>query len=776
MDEFQNSFSEVFFAMSKVLLFSADFVFRLFRLRILKRVNSEHFVHANLVLIYIYLLQQNELTCMDNTVLASCVFIYACNTLSLVLNYYFGYIWRLLYIIYSKIQAYGKLRVFIYGTSLAFAAALISYLTVLGLTFAGASFSAHMMWRFEDNIIYIDQAITVPQEIFVHPSTKGEKPPFYLSKMHRYLMEDVQMLCKFTLEAPYDFHPTDYDVVWRRNGVPFTMTDRHKHHLSFKEAKNYTFSEWHRKQRGIFKYHLKAVLKIHLLRESDFGIYTCHCRKQSSISYHFLANYLDKYFFKDENETTQRKTKPIHTLSSKRQRELEETVFEDEFYNICEFLIIKIQRRQEIIRAPATAILYFSTSYWHNSWSEDVELLDYYVNARSLEEMCKDSYFHGCSKFLLLYWNFWHMQGVLYGAPPTALMTIWNSGEDPVNCYSLVLCLCEKAYGYHTVKYLRRYYNTTTQQFDLIEVLHPHELMVVPREQNMLNLFRNRSECSPVIERPVCEKPSSVCKDKWNFRTILDFAEVAVTYFHWVEIVVMIVLFIVLVCSIRTTVLFLEFAGRHIRRLTLDGSMAYLTTAERTGLFSQSQNTVAKLPELEENHYDVFLSFSDTQADMERVQDKIASLLERCGINVCLQNRDLSPNLPEIQVLTQAIENSDRFLIFLSSAYLEDHFRKDFEAAMIMETLSSRSEGTSSVLLIKLDQCQVPPWLSHLELHDWTTFSLTHEDHCLRLLKWLERPERKSTFRSILDVCLTILPIVFVGVLFLPCYQLAHKL
>ena len=174
----------------------------------------------------------------------------------------------------------------------------------------------------------------------------------------------------------------------------------------------------------------------------------------------------------------------------------------------------------------------------------------------------------------------------------------------------MVHCLCENAYGYHNVKYLRRYYNITTRQHELIEILHPHVLVVLPREQHMLNLFVNRSQCSPVIERPVCETPPSLCKATWDFQTIQDLAEVTVKYFHWFEMAAIIVALFLVSFLFRKSNLFLGVLGRHIARLTLEGSMGFLSTAEIMGVHQQQQeNDQTRNPGQQPEsdvHYDIF--------------------------------------------------------------------------------------------------------------------------------------------------------------------------
>ena len=254
---------------------------------------------------------------------------------------------------------------------------------------------------------------------------------------------------------------------------------------------------------------------------------------------------------------------------------------------------------------------------------------------------------------------------------------------------------------------------------------------------------------------------------------IQDFAETTVKYFHWLEIAAIVVVLGLMCFMFRKTNLFLWSLGRHIRRLTLEGSMGFLSTAEIIGEHPQP-NDQKRNPEQqpEDVHYDLFLSYSESEADMRRIHEEVLPSLQSRGLKVCVRERDLSPNLPEIQSLSKAIENSDRFIVFLSSAYFDDNFRKDFEAAMIIEALCNRSCGTAAVLLVKLEQCEIPLWLSQFKVHDWTTMCLTTHDHLLRLLKWLEPQARRGTLRSKTDVLLTALPLLAGGALYYTVYYL----
>ena len=769
----------IFLAVFKLVFIVVDFVFTFVGIKQLKGAPGKYILWVFIVIGCIYQLKKREDDYRDDAVLACVVTLNAYCVLRFVWKTYDEHVILSACKLSRLLAVYGKLRIFVYVLSVILAAVVVVNIADVSTTSVSRVFSEEVIGRLDNNILEIEEDRVKFEDVMVHPITRGEKYPLYLYKLYRYPMEDVQMDCKFKVWWLSGASPAVDQVAWRRNGAPLTLTDRHRHQVAFREIQhNETLLHSLAKDYGLSEYEVTATLTIYLLRSTEFGSYTCHNAKHMNISVCDFITNAEKLANKTRSsEPRKKKEQKANNKSGptcNRQTAVDEKrLFKDEFIQKGEFRLIRIPRRQEIIRAPASSILRFSTNYWHLSWKDDVEI-DYSVNQQSYHELCPDTFFHGCSKVLLLYWLFGHQTGGRFGIPPLHLFTIWGIPDYPAERYSLVHCLCENAYGYHNVKYLRRYYNITTRQHELIEILHPHVLVVLPREQHMLNLFVNRSQCSPVIERPVCETPPSLCKATWDFQTIQDLAEVTVKYFHWFEMAAIIVALFLVSFLFRKSNLFLGVLGRHIARLTLEGSMGFLSTAEIMGVHQQQQeNDQTRNPGQQPEsdvHYDIFLSYSESEADTKRVHEGVVPFLESHGLKVCARERDLSPNLPEIQSISRAIENSDRFIVFLSSAYFDDSFRKDFEAAMIIEALCSGSGGTAVVLLVRLDQCETPLWLSQFQVHDWTTACFTPHDHLLRLLKWMEPPARRGTLRSKTDLFLTALPLLVGGLYYTVCF------
>ena len=761
-----------------------DFILRKLRLGSLRGSVTLHALYVVHLWVYYNVLQEKGVAQSTDPVIACCTCVSGIITVRFVASLYGTHLYHAATSVARRVAMYGWKRCIIYGVSLVLVAACLVCLfsSLLRLSWSGVS--DEVLGRLDNNIVHIEEDRSHYAKVMVHPATQGKSDPKLFHQLFRYPMEDVEMRCHVNMRWLSDSRPTADQIAWRRNGGPVKFTDRHDHEVTFREIPEHE-SRYHSllRERGVSEYEINATLTIRLLQDNEFGTYTCHAAKYMECS---LEDY-DANMRKLNNKTTDKNESTGKSSKTKRaaQASVEETqlieqerlrlakerltaidikrLFRDTFTWKHEFRLVKLQRRQETIRSPPSSILSLTTSYWHLSSQDGIEV-DYTVNGKSFTDLCP-GYFHGCSKALLLYWLFGHNKGH-FGAPPLHLFSVWKNPAIPADRFTLLHCLCENAYGYHRVRYLRRYYNRTTERHELMEITHPHTLIVVPREQHLLNVFKNRSECSHVIEPPPCEHVPPVCLSGWDFRLIRELAEIAVKFFHWTEWAFLLIAIVVGLLLIIYTNGFLSWLGRQIAALTLDGSMTFFytavssTTQQDMHLSATSNNNNCLISKL---IYDVFMSYSDTEADTRKVHEEVLPVLERKGIAVCARARDLPPNKPEVQGVSDATERSKRAVIFLSEAYLSDTFRTDIEAPTIMESFSaSGSErGLHQVLLVKLESCEVPLWLSQLPLHDWTPACLTLQDHLLRLLKWLEPAEQRQSFRSLQDVGVTLSPILF---------------
>ncbi|KAK7479287.1 hypothetical protein BaRGS_00029457, partial [Batillaria attramentaria] len=109
-----------------------------------------------------------------------------------------------------------------------------------------------------------------------------------------------------------------------------------------------------------------------------------------------------------------------------------------------------------------------------------------------------------------------------------------------INATLIIHLLKESEFGSYTCHVARRYYNRTTERYELIEIPHPHELVVIPREQDMLNVFVNRStgKYNPgSVMKSTAPNPcySGSLFDEMSLAK--EFAVVAVNYFEREELI-----------------------------------------------------------------------------------------------------------------------------------------------------------------------------------------------------------------------------------------------
>jgi hypothetical protein len=132
-------------------------------------------------------------------------------------------------------------------------------------------------------------------------------------------------------------------------------------------------------------------------------------------------------------------------------------------------------------------------------------------------------------------------------------------------------------------------------------------------------------------------------------------------------------------------------------------------------------------------------------------------------LSVCFGERDHPANKSEIESIAKAIEKSKKFIIILTKELMEDECHKH-EVNAIMEVVwERRSRMQKDVLVVKLDDCQVPNHWRGFELHDWSTGNLSREDHLLRLMRWVNC--QRSHELGALDKLISAMPLLSIAIL-----------
>ena len=669
------------------------------------------------------------------------------------------------------LSLYGWVRValfslFLFVFSYVFVTVLLDHTAIFCMDKATDFFVS----RFESNIMTVEDNRVYVERIVKHPLSGKPK---WLHQLVRYPMEDVQMNCTTHITGFPGGKPFLNQVEWRHNGVPLTtMTDRHSHVTEFTELPKdhlrlFEGGEFETlRAMGLSLYELRSTLSIHLLEESEFGSYTCHSLGKVNITLscdewkmktgqscqNIRQNKRNAKSGASKKNKCQPKEKPRSLGNQCTCSPEQKYFFQDMHTQHEEFRLIRMKNRQDQIVAPPSSILFFMTSYWHLSNDDDIQM-DYTVNGVSFSDLCNDEVFHGCSALQRLLSPFitydpddawWFLDYLPY---LSHIHHIMGGGQSAVGH-----CLCENSFGRHNVTYLRRYYNRTSEQHELIEITHPHTLLVRPPKQNTSRFLANFFNYDPIHLLEIADYLPDYAYDLTLLRDLAVVSAMCLGITDAVMISLAIGIF-VSVCYI--TCQMLAFVGVVSKRLFLEGSMGYLCTAKMTARRFHNNALAGEDGE----RVEVYLSHSDSEADLETVTKKVLPLLEgQLSLKVCFRERDIPPNELELAGLSRAIQKSKRFIVFLSKDFAQDECRK-LEASMILESLFERLSPLEDLLVIKLDSCEMPRQWTDATVHDWTSSNLTIDDHLLRLVQWVTpQAERNGAMWCVHDVWMVVLP------------------
>lgn len=613
-----------------------------------------------------------------------------------------------LFNIFKTIFTYGWIRVLIF-IGLVSVLAYFFVVVVLDRVFnLAVDYSSEIVSRFESNIIELHEERIQFEKTVVHPITKGLKEPILFQQIFRYPMEDVKVKCHVRVLwfSHSRLHP-GY-IVWRKDGVEMNLSERHRHEITFKEVLE---SDTYFAKKGLSWYNVISTITIYLLQDNDFGTYTCHKAKVFEIA---VGDFLARSEMLSAPKCHEQPSPPKRPVVPKPPAQCPQVPmplpqFQDEYTWHMEIRLIRMDRRQEIIALPPGAILSFKTSYWHLSRNDEVDI-EYTVNDQDYFELC-NGLLRGCSKFLSLYWKIMHNLGY-FGIPPLHLFTTWRTPCFSAKQYQLVHCICEQAYGYHQVRYLRRYFNHKLQKYELIDIDHPHQLIVIPRKQDMLDIYTNSSF------GPVFHKTKEHIQKQSDSDSVGETASAVVELFTMKETFIIVVICLLISFFTWLCLKILCRISRFIKRQILERGIDNLISIRKAREFE----------------YDIFLSYSD--AEVTQVKEIFLSFLETRGFRVFERERDIPGNVQELPALGEAMEKSKMFLLIMTESYFNDRFRRDFEAAIILECVYSRCKDPKEVLIVKLHPCQIPMWLSQFHVLNWTP------NICLKcrqrhLMQWL---------------------------------------
>lgn len=653
----------------------------------------------------------------------------------------------------------------------AFSYVLVAVVLDRSLLVVWNSAKESIVHRLEGNFFYItdsrgptfNETVDIPDRYLHFPNIirqNFETLEVQTLMFRRYLGEDVELECTNDVFWLSNSRPHEdiLNITWElRDGKSgLAWSPRHNYDVDWKELRpDENRATRAAKSVGLSVYRVVVKLQIRLLTPSDFGIYRCMVVDASTLSLLTWRRVLDfrRHHAKLQRQEAMQELINRHLLDSNfTQEDIRSAQFgfcqPDLNRYICDFkantdwdkvlpaarftgyepeekfetvlrrivprfvLVQEMQKRTETVRLPPGAVVSFVSSYWQLEHNKEEIEVDYFINGKSIGELVSISH---CSKLMLLhYWmtaNDCLVYGRRYFAAVEWTITI-AAAPTQAKVQKVILCLGPGMYGLWTVEYYRQFYNSSRKRYELVDASHPEDIFIQPQKQNLFAdaISYNHSRHSSMPIDHLDRSPTRL-----EMRLADEFGNAESEKFHLVENGILVVATLLCVCAFALLFLSIATLSRLTTRVLLTTPLVRKPRAQP----SDPQVTGDPLRRFSETNFDIYLSFSE--ADADSIGWNILEILEPCGPTLCFLPRDLPPNLPEMSATDRAIANSERFVIYLSDDYLENN---SFEAETIVSCAKDRPGPcrlSEAVLVVNVSTAaRLPTWLSQCTVHNWS--------------------------------------------------------
>ena len=316
---------------------------------------------------------------------------------------------------------------------------------------------------------------------------------------------------------------------------------------------------------------------------------------------------------------------------------------------------------------------------------------------------------------------------VEFCVPPLEMSLEYRSVRGKGKTGSVTFCLGPETFGLWEAEFYRQYYNSSIRQYELTSVTYPMNIYFQPKKQNIVSdlLFYNET---PSHTPPQVWDASDWIPTNLEMQMTELLANAEARDFQKEEYVVIIFLSALVLLILFGLLYVVDKTGTFSKKLIMKMPVSSNHTRE-------SNNTEVENPyrEVSKQNYDIFLSVCET--DEGRISKDIANITKALKKRVFFPARDVPPNAPELSFTDAALENSKRFIIFVSEHYLQEN--RLFEAETIVNCVRLRGQNfPKTVLVVKLDYSELPGWLTQGTVVDWTFFGPTNHN-ALNLTSWI---------------------------------------
>lgn len=489
---------------------------------------------------------------------------------------------------------------------------------------------------------------------------KNKKFPFDRKKVYRYIGEDVEMVCKFTVIKTNVVSAKLFDPAW------FFREAKIRNDSRYSICNNYYQSEEN--------VNVHSLLKIKYLKDSDFGEYVCS-RPTTTFQYK-----LNKYGGIEEEFLI---TKPTINV----------------------FSLNQIRMKPRIIYRFVGNLIASEYFFLYNS-EDDINDLSvvYTVNDKPLDEVCPGFQTQPCSLGAsLLKFNIrfaadlfdWDGES---NFPFIDIGEVRNTGLKRGIFY---FCLCSSGYGIHRVVFIRKLHSGKGKRQKNEEILHPFVFIVLPQSTQSLLRLHDDTYLYANIEKLV--------QDDANFDVIENKVQDIIEFVKANEEKVF-----TMANVIQTVILICCVIFFYILTLTVShwyGRLFIVYLPRRVFIPQLILLDAEPLLAIEQYEFDVFLSFSEEENNF--VTEILVPFLEdNCHLRICVPNRDFAPNRSIFSSYVDNIQKSRKVIIVLSQSYIGDARCIYLQLEhIILPLLYEHVREQKDILIIRYDTVLVPELL-----------------------------------------------------------------
>ena len=633
--------------------------------------------------------------------------------------------------VFTTVRRTGPLKV------LVLCAVYVVLVTGIGssLLFLWRTVQHIIVHKFEENILHFHdfRFLYDFENVSTIPGRAPENLKIRSIAYFRYQGEDVELNCTSELLWFPNNRPHEglLKVLWKRDNHQFTWSARYSQKVSVVELPEKKIKEESLANSSHLSfYSITAMLQIRNLKSSDFGRYTCEAPDVSSLPLPVWSWLLRSRWRKAKAQvraaaheysirykvaegrnlidTNMSKTtdaeisRSFHTGYERGER--------FEFHKLLGyqlrglFFVLKTELQIYNVTLSPGAIFSYTSGYWQLENEPDDISVELQINKRPIDNIGS---FWQCSKFLWFYFMLSNPECWLSGeicSPPLAFPLIFkNRSSHNVHIYRHTFCVGPGTFGHLQMGYYRPFYNAYKKQHQLVYVPNPDEFLLESKRHELFsNYVDHGKHVNELLQHFPTEKEMQLLENLATERAESFY----IAEYHLIFLTFLLSCIIVLLLFRLS-----DKIGSCCQRWLLRKEKAKRRTRDTVG----TAETPDTRTQFSQQKFRLYCSYCDINEGVARF---LASLFAEG--EMFLRSRDIPPNLQELSAADIAISNSERFIIILSEQCSQHH---DFEVQTIInEVFHIRKNPKDSILVIKIDDCEVHRWAKSCTVQDWTTF------------------------------------------------------